>query len=157
MTDPLPSPLSEQVGGSHYKDMPIQPAHFIRLNSIPYHEGCVIKYVCRHRTKNGREDIEKAIHYLQMILEEDYGGTIGKGFDELHKAMDAMTDDQLMAELKEEAPSTNPDEQVCRWGLLDSRVSRVDYASSCGHRKCIPMSSPLPETCPGCQRRVVAE
>jgi len=62
-----------QVGGSHYKNMAIQPATFIRKNGIKFHEGCVIKYVCRHMNKNGREDIEKAIQFLEMILEEDYG------------------------------------------------------------------------------------
>ena len=61
----------EQIGGSHYKDMPIQPAHFIRVNAIPFHEGCAIEYVCRHKSKNGADDIRKAIHFLELILEED--------------------------------------------------------------------------------------
>lgn len=56
--------------------MPIQPAHFIRANDIPFHEGCVIKYVCRHRLKNRADDIRKAIHFLEMILEEDYADQI---------------------------------------------------------------------------------
>ena len=62
-----------QVGGEHYK-LPIQPIDFIVKNEIPFREANVIKYVTRHREKNGRQDIEKAIHYLQMIL-EDYNGT----------------------------------------------------------------------------------
>lgn len=57
-----------QVGGQHYQ-MPIQPIDFIVKNKIPFVEANVIKYVVRHREKNGREDIEKAIHYLQMLLE----------------------------------------------------------------------------------------
>lgn len=61
-----------QVGGSHYADMKIQPIEFILANGIPYVEGNVIKYVCRHRSKNGRQDIEKAIHYLQLLLDEEY-------------------------------------------------------------------------------------
>lgn len=64
--------LDTQVGGSHYKDYPIQPVEFISKNGIPYMEGSVIKYVCRHRQKNGRQDIEKAIHYLQLILQLQY-------------------------------------------------------------------------------------
>lgn len=64
------TPLAEQVGGDHYKSMAIQPIEFIVKNGIPYREANVIKYVCRHRAKNGRQDIEKAIHYLQMILED---------------------------------------------------------------------------------------
>ncbi len=59
----------KQVGGEHYI-MPIQPIEFIVKNNLPYREANVIKYVCRHKNKNGKQDIEKAIHYLEMILEE---------------------------------------------------------------------------------------
>lgn len=66
------SALEKQVSGSHYKDFPIQPVEFIHKNNIPYLEGNVIKYTCRHKSKNGKEDILKAIHYLQLILELEY-------------------------------------------------------------------------------------
>lgn len=66
------SALETQVGGGHYKDMKIQPVEFIHANKIPYIEGCVIKYVCRHRSKNGKQDIEKAIHFLQLLIEQEY-------------------------------------------------------------------------------------
>jgi len=66
------SALDKQPGGSHYKDMAIQPIEFITANNLEYRVGNVIKYACRHQNKNGREDIEKAIHYLEMILETDY-------------------------------------------------------------------------------------
>ena len=59
-----------QVGGSHYKDLAIQPIEFIRSNNIPYFEANVIKYVTRHKSKGGKQDIEKAIHYLELILDE---------------------------------------------------------------------------------------
>ena len=62
----------KQVGGDHYK-LSIQPIDFIVKNNIPFREANVIKYVTRHREKNGRQDIEKAIHSLEMIL-EDYDG-----------------------------------------------------------------------------------
>lgn len=61
-----------QVGGDHYNDMAIQPLDFIYHNDIPYCEANVIKYVCRHRNKNGKEDILKAIDYLNKILEKEY-------------------------------------------------------------------------------------
>lgn len=64
-----PSALNSQVGGNHYA-MVIQPIEFIVKNDIPYREGNAIKYICRHKKKNGKQDIEKAIHYLQMILED---------------------------------------------------------------------------------------
>ena len=73
MPDSKDSALSTQEGGSHYKSMAIQPVEFISKNKIPYLEGNVIKYVSRHQSKNGIEDIKKAIHYLQLIAELQYG------------------------------------------------------------------------------------
>ena len=62
----------KQVGGKHYKSMKIQPTDFIAANDIPFMEGNVIKYVCRHEFKNGKEDVLKAIHYLNLLLEYKY-------------------------------------------------------------------------------------
>ena len=64
--------LLRQVDGDHYKSMKIQPAEFINENNLPYAEGNAIKYICRHKKKGKKKDIEKAIHYLQMIIERDY-------------------------------------------------------------------------------------
>lgn len=63
---------SKQEGGSHYKEMTIQPIEYIQANSLDYLEGNVIKYISRHRSKNGQEDIKKAMHYCQLILEYQY-------------------------------------------------------------------------------------
>lgn len=63
--------LDKEVGGSHY-NMPIQPIEFITKNKIPFIEGNVIKYVCRHKQKNGVEDIDKAIHYLELLKQLEY-------------------------------------------------------------------------------------
>ncbi len=60
----------EQVGGTHYKEMPIQPGEFIRKNGIGWYEGNAIKYICRYKQKNGKEDLYKAIHYIRLALEE---------------------------------------------------------------------------------------
>ena len=65
--------LEKQVGGKHYKSMKIQPAHFINENKLLFAEGNAIKYICRHSQKGGAEDIDKAIHYLEMIKQRDYG------------------------------------------------------------------------------------
>lgn len=65
------SGLNVQVGGDHY-NMKIQPVEFITANDLTFLEGCVIKRVCRHRNKNGAEDIRKAIHELNLILELEY-------------------------------------------------------------------------------------
>lgn len=58
-----------QVGGYHYRKFKIQPTEFIHKNGIPFIEGCVIKYVVRWRDKNGIQDIDKAIHFLQLLKE----------------------------------------------------------------------------------------
>jgi hypothetical protein len=63
------SATDTQVGGSHYKKFKIQPTEFITKNKIPFIEGCVIKYVVRWRDKNGLQDIDKAIHFLQLLKE----------------------------------------------------------------------------------------
>lgn len=65
--------LDTQVGGAHYKSMAIQPVEFIDKNKIPYLEGNAIKYICRHADKGGVQDIDKAIHYLQLLKELRYG------------------------------------------------------------------------------------
>lgn len=88
MTDTYAS----QVGGDHYKKMTIQPAIFINQNNIQYAEGCVIKYVCRHQAKGGREDIEKAIHYLSMILDRDYSNVpvFSSDFNFIHRVTEDL-------------------------------------------------------------------
>lgn len=61
--------LSKQVAGSHYKDLPIQPAEYIYANALGYFEGNVVKYVTRWRKKNGIADLEKAKHYIELLIE----------------------------------------------------------------------------------------
>ena len=63
------SSLNVQVGGGHYKDLPIQPVEYIHANAIGYFEGNVIKYVSRWRKKNGIADLEKAKHYIDLLIE----------------------------------------------------------------------------------------
>lgn len=71
MTEKKPS--EQQVNGTHYKSFAIQPAEFIHKNGIGFLEGNVIKYVCRHNAKNGADDLRKAKHYLDLLLEWQYG------------------------------------------------------------------------------------
>lgn len=58
-----------QIGGNHYKKMKIQPAEFIEQNGLSYLQGNAIKYICRFRDKNGIEDLRKAKHYIDMLIE----------------------------------------------------------------------------------------
>ena len=64
----------KQVGGNHYRKYKMQPSQFVTENKLLYPEGCVIKYVIRHQDKGGKEDLEKAKHMIDMIIERDYEG-----------------------------------------------------------------------------------
>tara|TARA_X000000368_G_scaffold219448_1_gene173128 strand:+ start:333 stop:587 length:255 start_codon:yes stop_codon:yes gene_type:complete len=62
--------LDRQVGSTqHYKDFKIQPIEFITANKLSFIQGNVIKYICRYDKKNGKEDIDKAIHYCELLKE----------------------------------------------------------------------------------------
>jgi len=63
---------NKQIGGSHYKDMVVQPSEFINKNKLQFAEGNAIKYICRHAHKGEVQDLEKAKHYIDMIIERDY-------------------------------------------------------------------------------------
>lgn len=63
----------KQVGSDHYKRMSIQPIEFIHANGLSFLQGNVVKYICRHKAKGGEEDVRKAIHYCELILEMEYG------------------------------------------------------------------------------------
>jgi len=63
------SALDKQVSGDHYKDLKIQPIEYIHANGIPFAEGSVIKYVSRWRSKGGIKDLEKAKHFLELLIE----------------------------------------------------------------------------------------
>ena len=67
------SSSNNEVGGNHYKKLKISPVEYIRANNLDFFEGNVVKYVSRHRYKNGEEDIIKCVDYLRMILEDEYG------------------------------------------------------------------------------------
>lgn len=84
----------KQVGGHHYKDMEIQPIQFVNANKMQFAEGNVIKYVSRHAKCNGKEDLLKAIHYIEMIIERDYSlGDEIKKFVKTCKAAVEISDD----------------------------------------------------------------
>lgn len=66
------SAKENQIGGNHYKAYEIQPVEFCQLNKLNYCESNIIKYVTRHKSKNGEEDLLKAKHYLELLLEIEY-------------------------------------------------------------------------------------
>lgn len=66
------NPLSTQVGGNHYKDMKIQPIEFAMANNLNPCEFNVVKYICRQRNKNGKQDLEKAKHCIDLLIKLKY-------------------------------------------------------------------------------------
>ena len=65
------NPLDRQVGGNHYQ-MPIQPIEFIERNGLGFSVGNCIKYLCRFKHKNGKEDLLKARHYIDLLIQLEY-------------------------------------------------------------------------------------
>lgn len=63
------SALEKQVGGNHYSKLVIQPVEYIHANEIPFIEGCIIKYATRWKDKGGIADLEKIIHFAQLLVE----------------------------------------------------------------------------------------
>ncbi len=75
LSNPIRNHMSvydKQIGGKHYLKYKVQPSKFVTENKLLYPEGSVIKYVVRHQDKGGKEDLEKAKHMIDMIIERDY-------------------------------------------------------------------------------------
>lgn len=68
----MEKPTEIQIGGSHYAKYKIQPTEFIHANNVSFIEGNIIKYVLRHKDKNGIEDLKKAKHYIDLLIEFEY-------------------------------------------------------------------------------------
>lgn len=68
------NPLGKQVGGNHYKHLKIQPFEYIHANSLPFAEGSVVKYVTRWRAKGGIKDLEKAKHFIELLIAAETKG-----------------------------------------------------------------------------------
>lgn len=62
-----------QIGGDHYKARGIQPVEYIHANGLSFMAGNVVKYVTRHRDKGGADDLRKARHYIDLLLQMEYG------------------------------------------------------------------------------------
>jgi hypothetical protein len=70
-------PNSRQVGGDHYKGKTVQPWDFIAANGLGFFEGNVVKYVTRWKDKGGVQDLHKARHYLDKLIEVAGDGSGG--------------------------------------------------------------------------------
>ena len=66
------SALNTQIGGGHYKSMAIQPVEYAHRNGLNFCQGNVVKYVSRYRDKNGKQDLLKARHFIDLLIELEY-------------------------------------------------------------------------------------
>lgn len=66
------NPLKRQVGGDHYMQMAIQPVTFCMANNLNFCVSSAIKYLCRYQSKGGKADLEKARHFIDILIELEY-------------------------------------------------------------------------------------
>ena len=89
--------LNRQEGGKHYKDMAIQPIEFIHANNLGFCEANVVKYITRWRTKNGIEDLQKAKHYIDLLiqLEERENARVSRQLDATKPVEREISDEEI--------------------------------------------------------------
>jgi hypothetical protein len=69
-------PSAKQIGGNHYRDMKIQPGYFSYVNGLNNCQSEAINYICRYEKKGGKQDLEKAKHYIDLLIEWRYGNDV---------------------------------------------------------------------------------
>ena len=97
-----------QVGGNHYSKYKMQPSKFVTENKLLYPEGCVIKYVVRHQDKGGKQDLEKAKHMIDMIIERDY-------MESMIKEETDTVDADYLKSLEDASRASQKDEKQESW------------------------------------------
>lgn len=105
----MSKPLDTQVGGNHYKNLAIQPVEYIFKNNIGYFEGCVIKYVTRWKDKGGVQDLLKAKHFLELLIE----------LQEQHAKAGLLS---LVQKELSDCPDTEVDIQLYRYLILADKA-----------------------------------
>ena len=86
---------NNQIGGTHYAKCEIEPVEYIHANGLDFNEGSIVKYITRHRRKNGAEDIKKIKDFCDIILELDYG--IKRDSPKTIKAEEVKVDDLVVS------------------------------------------------------------
>ena len=106
-------PYDKQIGGSHYQKFKIQPSKFVIENELLYPEGCAIKYIIRHRLKGKKQDLEKAIHFIEMIIERDYPKDFLEEAEKEKKELE-----ESYQESKRQAEERKPKDKPNSWGII---------------------------------------
>lgn len=100
--------LDHQTGGDHYKDGAIEPIQFATAHKMPAADYSVFKHIFRHRSKNGMEDVMKAIHYGQIILQEEYGVHLPISWDDYTSEPEQPSLDDVVQSNELTNPDANP-------------------------------------------------
>lgn len=93
-----------QIGGTHYKGKPIEHWDFVLMHNIPYMEAQIMKYVMRWRDKNGVDDLRKAMHFLEKLIE--WQGAEVRAIEDVRQEERAM---RVWQELSIAVSCTSPD------------------------------------------------
>lgn len=121
--------LDTQVAGSHYKSMAIQPVEFIEKNNLGYCVGNIIKYVCRYKSKNGIEDLNKAKHYIDILID------LENDKNEESESVDIPTNTQDIEQCPEEVgPKKAPPAED---SITDISSMVEDALGSCANPECV--------------------
>jgi len=139
----MSSALNTQVGGTHYKKYKIQPIQYIQENGLDFCQGSVVKYITRFRDKNGLEDLTKAKHFIDLIIDAEYKSSdsetrldkLRNEYDDLLIKIDKL--DQLLCTCKnldlpsEEVDDLNEQSWVMKnyAEVLTRRIKRLEESS----------------------------
>ena len=142
------SALEKQVGGDHYKQMAIQPTEYCQKNKFNHCESSAIKYISRHAAKGGAEDIRKAIHFLELLLEIEYAETYtGTDYCYDHNKNEVKVDAELSAVTAQYFPK-------CKTTECLEDAGKSGYCGECHRRKLLFNAA---ETFSGCSESESAE
>lgn len=68
----IDAPSTQQIGGNHYLSLAIQPVEYAHKNNLNFCQGSIVKYVTRYKDKNGLEDLKKARHFIDLLIQMEY-------------------------------------------------------------------------------------
>lgn len=120
--------IDKQVGGDHYKDMVIQPVVFCQANNLNACESNIVKYACRHKQKGRKKDLEKVIHYAQMLIELEYGEDDAKVASETVEATDEWLKEREISwdEYQRIINKSTPKDVDAPWWCRGDQDARTD-------------------------------
>lgn len=120
----MENPMSKQVGGNHYTRCSIQPWEIIERNGLGFFEGNVIKYVMRYQNKNGLQDLLKAKHYIEYLINREE-----KNVQTITQEREfPKVDESSLPKLQPSTDSNSPLPANCPWGVAS--ITTPFYAGS---------------------------